>query len=73
MKFLEELFKEDIASTATRADILLLHFRVLVGHPSGADLICHPAPGSDTSAEGITKTVKEWREANGLPGFKPCV
>lgn len=71
IKFLEELYKEDIAPTDARADILLMHFNKIVGHPSRMDLIYHPEPGADTSAEGITKTVKEWREANGLPGFKP--
>ncbi|MGH8439755.1 MAG: bacteriocin immunity protein [Pseudomonas sp.] len=71
VKFLEELFKEDVAPSGVRADILLFHFRKIVGHPSGADLIYHPEQGADTSAEGITKTIKEWREANGLPGFKP--
>lgn len=71
IKFLEELYKEDVAPTDARADILLFHFRKIIGHPSGSDLIYYPEPGTDTSAEGITKTVKEWREAHGLPGFKP--
>ena len=51
-------------------DELLFHFNKIIGHPSRMDLIYHPEPGADTSAEGITKTVKEWRAANGLPGFK---
>lgn len=71
VKFLEELFKEDVAPSDVRADILLFHFRKIIGHPSGADLIYHPEQGADTSAEGITKTIKDWRDANGLPGFKP--
>lgn len=45
-------------------------FGALIGHPSGTDLIFYPEPGTDDSPEGITKTVKAWRAANGLPGFK---
>ena len=70
VEFLEDLFREDVAPTGNRDDELLFHFRQIIGHPSGADLIYHPEPGADTSAEGITKTIKEWRAANGLPGFK---
>ena len=49
---------------------LLEQFSQLVGHPDGYDLIFHPEPGADNSAEGVTQTVKAWRAANGLPGFK---
>lgn len=49
---------------------LLEQFEELTGHPAGSDLIYWPEPGADNSAEGIARTVKEWREANGLPTFK---
>ncbi|NAT25955.1 bacteriocin immunity protein [Pseudomonas syringae] len=49
---------------------LLEQFSQLAGHPDGYDLIFHPEPGTDNSAEGVTQTVKAWRAANGLPGFK---
>ncbi|MGE8411232.1 MAG: bacteriocin immunity protein [Pseudomonas sp.] len=49
---------------------LLEQFSQLAGHPEGYDLIFHPEPGADNSAEGVTQTVKAWRAANGLPGFK---
>jgi hypothetical protein len=70
IEFLEEIFKEDVAPSDVRADLLVVHFNKIVGHPSKMNLIYRPAPGADDSAEGITKTIKEWREANGLPGFK---
>ena len=66
----EEIRKEDKAPTDERADELLFHFRQIIGHPSGADLIYYPEPGADTSSAGITKTIKKWRAAHGLPGFK---
>lgn len=50
---------------------LLYHFNMLAGDAGGTDLIFYPKKGADCSAEGIIKTVSEWCEANGLPGFKP--
>lgn len=70
IEFLEELFRADVAPTGNRDDVLLLHLDKIAGHPASSDLIYYPEPGSDTSAEGITKTIKEWRAANGLPGFR---
>ncbi|WP_460094091.1 bacteriocin immunity protein [Pseudomonas sp. S2_B03] len=39
-------------------------------HLAGSDLIFYPDNGADGSASGITQTVKEWRVARGMPGFK---
>ena len=50
---------------------LLDRFCKFAEHPDGTDLIYYPKAGADNSNEGITETIKQWREANGLPGFKP--
>ena len=67
---LEKLINE--CSTAPDDELadLLESFETVTGHPAGSDLIYYPALGADASASGITKTVKRWREANSLPGFK---
>jgi hypothetical protein len=70
VEFVDEIRKEDRAPTDDRADILLMHFNEIIGHPSGMDLIYYPEPGADTSPAGIARTVAAWREANGLSGFK---
>ena len=57
------------ASDEVMAD-LLDQFCEIADHPAGTDLIYYPEEGADNSAEGITQTVKTWRAANGLPGFK---
>ncbi|NWB38973.1 MULTISPECIES: bacteriocin immunity protein [unclassified Pseudomonas] len=49
---------------------LIEQFRQISGHPDGSDLIFYPAPSNDSSAEGVALTVKAWRAAHGLPGFK---
>ncbi|KAA5845412.1 bacteriocin immunity protein [Pseudomonas chlororaphis] len=51
-------------------DALVPHFQKLREDPAGSDLIFYPEDGADGSTEGITRIVKEWRAANGLPGFK---
>jgi len=51
-------------------DPLLFEFERLSEHPAGSDLIYWPEDGVQCTAEGITETVKKWRAANGLPGFK---
>lgn len=51
-------------------DPLLKQFCEITEHPDGTDLIYCPEESADNSNEGITQTVKEWRAAHGLPGFK---
>ena len=77
IKLLEKLAKEDEESEEAeeaenddRADLLLLHFEKVSEHPAGSDLIYYPEPGADNSPESVTQILKEWRAANGLPGFK---
>ncbi|CAI8750999.1 Colicin-E7 immunity protein [Pseudomonas sp. IT-P12] len=52
-------------------DHLLAHFELITEHPDRSDVIFYPKEGQEDSAEGILKTVKEWRAANNKPGFKP--
>ncbi|CAI9000031.1 Colicin-E7 immunity protein [Pseudomonas sp. IT-P44] len=56
--------------TEREIDTLVFHFEKISEHPLGSDLIFYPEDGADDSAEGITRTLKEWRATQGLPGFK---
>ncbi|EAA8037545.1 bacteriocin immunity protein [Salmonella enterica] len=49
---------------------LVTYFEEITEHPSGSDLIYYPKDGEDASPSGILNTVKQWRAANGKPGFK---
>lgn len=70
IKFIEEIIMENEADSDEKLDILLDQFRALTGHPDGSDLIYY-APSDDVcTPEAITQTIKAWRAANGLPGFK---
>ena len=49
---------------------LLLHFAKITEHPSGYDLLFRPTADTENEANEILSLVKEWRAANGKPGFK---
>ncbi|QBF24609.1 bacteriocin immunity protein [Pseudomonas tructae] len=53
-------------------DKLMNHFVTITEHPGKSDVICYPAVGEEDSPEGVLRRVKEWRAANGKPGFKPA-
>jgi len=40
-------------------------------HPSGTGVLYYPEEGVEDSPVGVLKAIKEWRAANGKPGFKP--
>ncbi|BCA39963.1 bacteriocin immunity protein [Kluyvera ascorbata] len=69
LHFIDKIKKVDFP-TESEHDEAVYAFSQLTEHPDGWDLIYHPEPGADNSAAGVTKTVKEWRAANGKPGFK---
>lgn len=49
----------------------LEHFISITEHPCGSDLIYYPDNDNDGSPDSIINEIKEWRAANGKPGFKP--
>ncbi|EOC9236500.1 bacteriocin immunity protein [Enterobacter hormaechei] len=71
-EFLELVRKICNADARTEEDEnrLVREFKRLTQHPAGSDLIFYPDEGKDYSPEGIVREVKEWRRANGKPGFK---
>ncbi|MEC4237933.1 bacteriocin immunity protein [Pseudomonas sp. DSV-1] len=70
LEFMETVFQENVAEADERLDMLLEHFEKITEHPVGTDLIYYAASDLDSTPEAITKKVKEWRAANGKPGFK---
>lgn len=70
ISFLQEIFTANKNAPDEVLDPMLDTLEQLTAHPAGSDLIYYPEEGADHSPEGITQTVKEWRTANGLPGFK---
>ncbi|WP_410315725.1 bacteriocin immunity protein [Klebsiella pneumoniae] len=62
--------REILISESAWEEMTCLFAPSLTEHPAGWNLIFKPKVGEDSSAKGIVKTVKEWRAANGKPGFK---
>ncbi|MHC8375577.1 bacteriocin immunity protein [Pseudomonas sp. MDT1-16] len=40
-------------------------------HPNGTDILYYPEEGVEDGPAGALKAIKQWRAANGKPGFKP--
>jgi hypothetical protein len=54
----------------TTEDKLIFHFKKIIGHPAGSDLIFYPDNKDENTAEEIVQILKKWRAAQRLPGFK---
>ena len=39
-------------------------------HPNGTGILYYPEPGVEDSPAGVLEAIKQWRAANGKPGFK---
>ena len=70
LEFMKTVLQENVAETDERLDILLAHFEKITEHPEGTDLIYYASSDQDATPEAIINKVKEWRAANGKPGFK---
>lgn len=69
LDFVTGICKDRYATEAEHIEAVLT-FEKISEHPSGSDLLYYPEPGVDNTPAGIVKTIKEWRAANGKPGFK---
>lgn len=63
-----KIYNDDYATEKEHTDAIL-KFEALTEHPSGSDLIFYPEPEKD-GPKFVVKEVKDWRAANGKPGFK---
>ena len=73
--FVKEFFEETNSLEGKELEDYLsklaLHFGKVTEHPAGYGLFSHPDHyGIEDSPEAVVETVKKWREANGLSGFK---
>lgn len=70
LRFMQEIRTANKNASDDVLDPMSDHFCSITEHPDGTDLIYYPEDGADNSNEAIIETVKKWRAANGLPGFK---
>ncbi|MFJ2456874.1 bacteriocin immunity protein [Pseudomonas protegens] len=71
LEFTRNIYISNIAMFPTEDSHIkaVLEFERLTEHPAGSDLLYYPEPGK-SGPEAVVKEVKEWRAANGKPGFK---
>ncbi|WP_426126755.1 bacteriocin immunity protein [Pseudomonas sp. DWP1b1] len=67
--FVKKICDSEYATEKDQVDAVL-EFEALTEHPDGSDLIYYAPSDAESTPEVITKKVKEWRAANGKPGFK---
>lgn len=74
LEFLQNIFSPHENLPADEFDAFVRahvkHFEKISGHPNQSDVIFYPKPGQDDSPQGVLEEVKNWRAANGMPGFK---
>ena len=70
LNLIHRLFKGDYSSEKQLDEVVEL-IVVTSEHPAGSNVLYYPAEGVEDSPEGVLNTIKDWRAANGKPGFKP--
>jgi hypothetical protein len=68
LAFIIKISEGDFPSEKTHINAVL-DFKRISEHPAGSDLLFYPEPGKESS-EAIVDEIKNWRAANGKPGFK---
>ncbi|KPW50429.1 MULTISPECIES: bacteriocin immunity protein [Pseudomonas syringae group] len=69
LEFLNKIWAIDVSSEEEH-DKLIEHFSKITEHPQGNGLIFYPEASVEDSPQGVITVVKNWRAANGKPGFK---
>jgi hypothetical protein len=69
LKFVEDICFVNVESEDIHQQ-WVAHFKRVSEHPRGSSVIYYPENEQDSSPAGIVKVIKEWRAANGKPGFK---
>jgi len=70
LAFLRLIDEKNDSGDEEALDILLEQFETISEHPTGTDLLYWPESEYMGEAEQVLKIIKEWRAANGKPGFK---
>jgi predicted signal transduction protein with EAL and GGDEF domain len=70
LSLINRLFQGDYRSEKEHDDIVENIVKTSE-HPNEIDILYYPEEGVEDSAAGVLKAIKEWRAANGKPGFKP--
>ncbi|MBN3863954.1 bacteriocin immunity protein [Pseudomonas frederiksbergensis] len=66
--FVRRIYQSEYATEKDQV-AAVMEFERLSEHPAGSDLLYYPGPGK-SGPEAVVSEIKNWRAANGKPGFK---
>lgn len=66
--FVRKIYQSEYATDKDQV-AAVMEFERLSEHPAGSDLLYYPDPGK-SGPEAVVLEIKNWRAANGKPGFK---
>ena len=68
LDFVWKIYQSEYA-TEKQQIAAVMEYERLSEHPAGSDLLYYPEPGKE-GPERVVLEIKNWRKANGRPGFK---
>lgn len=69
MSLIDRLFQGGFSSEEEH-DAIVDNIVSTSEHPNGTGVLYYPEEGVEDSPAGALKAIKDWRAANGKPGFK---
>lgn len=69
LEFISKIWNVDTKNEEEH-DALIDHFTKITEHPRGNGVLFYPEPEMEESPQGVVDFIKNWRAANGKPGFK---
>jgi len=70
LELIECLFEAKYSSE-NEHDEIVDHIVITSEHPDETGVLYDPRKGIEDSPQGVINAIKQWRLANGKPGFKP--
>ncbi|MDS1309963.1 bacteriocin immunity protein [Marinobacter xiaoshiensis] len=71
LQLVKDIF--NVSKNRDTHDELIDRFEELSQHPDGSDLMFYPENQEDSTPERIVEIVEQWRDRNGLPGFRSAL
>ncbi|SFQ35157.1 bacteriocin immunity protein [Enterovibrio norvegicus] len=68
LSYVEKIYGAELPEE--EEDKLINHFKKIVSHPKGTDLIFWPSNNQEDSPNGVISELKRWYAEQGLPCFK---
>lgn len=68
LSYVEKIYGAELSEE--EEDRLINHFKKIVKHPKGSDLVFWPDDSQEDSPNGVISELKRWYSEQGIPCFK---